>query len=441
MIKALISILICYGVCYGYPADHFVTFFSNLQKIERDFFKSSTMLTKFTDKSSSEIDAAKNISKKDSEVSICCVVCHGGPADHFATLLPELQKKGVQLHIHATPGVIEKFKEVDLQVHLLNINNTSLSEIDVARKLAKECSKVSVLLTDLGNSFEISLQQAFKEYNPHIKRLVYYDNPESYVPGGYSEIADATIQIADRVLFSNSNLTRSPLYINKEKESDVPFDKRFGIGYYPMFRVQEIRKKRLEEKKTNSMRLKFFHEHQIQGKDKKLLVYFGGNNDEYYKFAFPAFQKFLANSIERSNLSDLVFVIHQHPAAKNSNRDWNYIKAWVEEIGNNSKAPTIILSQWDSNQMQIIADCALYYQTSMAAQFALSGIPTMQIGHEIYQDILVKNKAIPSIVNTDDFLEILVKGNWESSQSDLKSLIEYLGIRHDCCETLMESIK
>lgn len=433
MIKALVSILICCGVCYAHLADH----------VERDFhiYKSSRMLAKFTGRSSSQIDTTKKIPKKDSQISMCCVVCHGGPADHFATLLPELQKRGVQLHIHATPGVMAKFKDVDLQVDVLNLNNTSLSEIEVARNLAKECSKVSVLLTDLGNSFEISLQQAFKEYNPHVKRLVYYDNPESYVPGGYSEMAYATIQIADRALFSNSNLTRSPLYINKEKESDLPFDKRFGIGYYPMSRVQEIRKKRLEEKKTNSMRLKFFHEHQIQGKDKKILVYFGGNNDEYYKFAFPAFQKFLANSIEQSNLSHLVFVIHQHPAAKNSNCDWNYIKAWVQEIGSNPKAPTIILSQWDSNQIQTIADCALYYQTSMAAQFALAGIPTMQVGHEIYEDILVKNKAIPSIVNTDTLVETLVKGNWEGSQSDLESLTEYLGIRHDSYEALMEAIK
>lgn len=430
MIKVLVSILFCYSICYAHPT-----------KRGFDVHKSSTILANSTDRYLSEMDSTNNFPKKDSEISICCVVCHGGPADHFATLLPELKKKGIQLHVHATPGVIGKFKDGNLQVDVLNVNNTSFSEMAISRTLAKKCSKVSVLLTDLGSSFEISLQRAFKEYNPHVKRLVYYDNPESYVPGGYSEVANATMEIADRVLFSNSHLARSPVYITKEKECGVPFEKRFGIGYYPMLRIEEIRKKRLEEKTSNSMRLEFCHQHQLQVKDKKILVYFGGNNDEYYKFAFPAFQRFLANSMEQSDLSHLIFVIHQHPAAKNSNRDWNYIKPWVEEISNNPKAPTIILSQWDSNQIQTIADCALYYQTSMAAQFALAGIPTVQIGHEIYEDILVKNKAIPSIVNTDAFVDILVKENWQRGQSNLNFLIEYLGIRSDPYEALMESIK
>ncbi|MGL4348212.1 MAG: hypothetical protein ACRCSV_01960 [Chlamydiales bacterium] len=108
-------------------------------------------------------------------ITICCVVCHGGPADHFATFIPELQKKGIHVYVHATPGVIGKFKGTDIQVHTFNLDDVSLSEMDIAKK----CSKVSILLTDLGNSFDISLQTVFKESNPHVKRLVYYDNPES----------------------------------------------------------------------------------------------------------------------------------------------------------------------------------------------------------------------------------------------------------------------
>lgn len=374
-------------------------------------------------------------------ITICCVVCHGGPADHFATFIPELQKMGAHVHVHATPAVIGKFKGLNLEIDTLNLSDRSLSEKDIARNLAKKCSKVSVLLTDLGNSFDISLQEAFKEYNPQVKRLVYYDNPESYVPGGYSDIANKTMQLADRVLFSNVNLARSPIYINQEKESSIPFTSRYGIGYYPTARAEEIKMNRLEEKKTNSMRTQFFDQHQIQGKGKKLLVYFGGNNDEYYDFAFPAFQKFLANSMKQCDLSHLVFVIHQHPAAKNSNRDWNLMKGWAEEIRKDQRAPRIVLSQWNSEQMQVIADCALYYQTSMAAQFALAGIPTIQIGHDTYEDILVKNKAVLSVITTDTFIETIVKGSYESSQNDLKSLIEYLGIRRDYAAALMEAIK
>lgn len=373
--------------------------------------------------------------------TICCVVCHGGPADHFATFIPELQKMGAQVHVHAAPCVIGKFKNLGIEIDTLPISDATFTEVDVARNLAEKCSKVSVLLTDLGNSFTITLQKTFKESNPQVKRLVYYDNPESYVPGGYSDIAEKTIQLADKVLFSNINLTRSPIYRNKQEESHIPFEKRHGIGYYPMTRVQEIRESRLEEKKTHSMRAKFFDEYQIQGKDKKVFVYFGGNNNEYYEFAFPAFKKFLVNSIKQIDLSHLVFVIHQHPIAKNGNRDWRLIQDWLEEVRGNSRAPTLVVSRWNPDQIQTIADCALYYQTSMAAQFALAGIPTIQVGHETYEDILTKNKVIPSIISTETFIETIVKGNYEGNQSDLESLIGYLGIRYDYPAALLEAIK
>lgn len=373
--------------------------------------------------------------------TICCVVCHGGPSDHFATFIPELQKMGAQVHVHAAPCVIGKFKDLGIEIETLPIFDATFTQIDVARNLAKKCSQVSVLLTDLGSSFTISLQKTFKESNPQVKRLVYYDNPESYVLGGYSDIAEKTMQLADKVLFSNINLTRSAIYRNKQEESHITFEKRYGIGYYPMTRVEEIRESRLEEKKTRSMRAKFFNEHQIQGKDKKLFVYFGGNNDEYYESAFPAFKKFLVDSIKQVDLSHLVFVIHQHPIAKNSNRDWNLIEDWLKEIRGNSRAPTLIVSRCDPNQIQTIADYVLYYQTSMASQFALAGIPTIQVGHETYEDILIKNKVIPSITSTDAFIETIVKGNYEGNQSDLKSLIGYLGIRYDYAAALLEAIK
>lgn len=373
--------------------------------------------------------------------TICCVVCHGGPADHFATFIPELQKMGAQVHVHATPNVIGKFKDLEIDIDTLDISNISLSEIDVAKNLAKKCSKVSVLLTDLGSSFTVSVQKNFKELNPQVRRLVYYDNPESYVPGGYSDIAEKTMKLADRVLFSNTNLARSPIYKNKKEESLISFEKRYGIGYYPMITAQEIRKNRLEEKKTCAMRTKFFDEYQIQGKNKRVFVYFGGNNNEYYESAFPAFKKFLVDSIKQIDLSQLVFVIHQHPAAKNSNRDWNLFKDWIKEISGNSRAPTLVVSHWNANQIQTIADCALYYQTSMAAQFILAGIPTIQVGHETYEDVLIKNKLISSIISTDSFIETIAKGNYKGNESDLDFLMGHLGIRHDYQIALLEAIK
>ncbi len=54
-----------------------------------------------------------------------------------------------------------------------------------------------------------------------------------------------------------------------------------------------------------------------------------------------------------------------------------------------------------------MADAAFYYQTSMGPQFVLAGIPTVQIAHETYQDILVKNKLSPSVTDVEQFLDVL----------------------------------
>lgn len=372
--------------------------------------------------------------------TICCVVSHGGPGDHFATFIPELQQMGATVHVHASPAVVGKFKDLRIEVDNLSISDAPLSEIEIARNLAKKCSKVSVLLTDIGNSFSTSLHKSFKEVNPQVKCLAYYDNPEPYVPGGYSAMANETMQLADRVLFSNTNFVHSPIYKNKKKESSIPFEKRYGIGYYPTLRAEEVRQSRLKEKKTHSMRAKFFEEYQIQGKDKKVVVYFGGNNNEYYESAFPAFKKFLSESIKETDLSHLIFVIHQHPMARDSNRDWNHMKDWIEEVRENPKAPILTRSHWSSNEIQTIADCALYYQTSIAAQFAHAGIPTIQIGHEIYGDSLIRNKLIPSIISTNSFIDTIVKGNYENI-CNLESLRRHLGIRDDYTTALVEAIK
>ncbi len=59
----------------------------------------------------------------------------------------------------------------------------------------------------------------------------------------------------------------------------------------------------------------------------------------------------------------------------------------------------------DPASQRLLADAVLYYQTSMAPQFALAGIPAIQVGHDTYPDILVRNNLAPSVSHKEKLLE------------------------------------
>ncbi len=137
------------------------------------------------------------------------------------------------------------------------------------------------------------------------KTYVYYDNPEEFVPGGYSETANKIRAIADRTLFANANLATG--------EKDI------GIGYSPVVNdVLEIRKMR-----ETSDRTAFLKKHEIEDTGQKIIVYFEGANETHYTQAFPHFLDLL----KEWDFSNTVLVFQQHPRAlKEGNRDGGNFK-------------------------------------------------------------------------------------------------------------------
>ncbi len=100
--------------------------------------------------------------------------------------------------------------------------------------------------------------------------------------------------------------------------------------------------------------------------------------------------------------------MQQHPGAKEKNLDANLVRQW-QELHTQAGIPRILISQVSSDEAQIVADAMLYYQTSMGPQFVLAGIPTVQIGHNTYEDILVKNGLCPSVTDAVGFLNALTR--------------------------------
>lgn len=376
-----------------------------------------------------------------SVAAVCFIACHGGPADHFATFAESLSKDLGAIEVYASGPALKKFQERGIEVKVpFSIDKISPEEEDIlAEQIAKACSTALVVITDVGHAFDIKVQKALARQTTHVSRFAYYDNPEAYVPGGYSAVAAEVMSAAHGILFANSNLAKAPIFKEPGKEIDFGSRKKVGIGYYPINQAEKIAKRRTSEQL--SMRQTLFSRNNLVDTGQKVLVYFGGNNEEYFSKAFPAFLALLEEGMKQSDFSNLVIVIQQHPGAKSKNMDGNRVSSWIGKHSETRQAPRMILSDFSSDDAQIIADGALYYQTSMGPQFVLEGIPTIQVGHETFKDILVRNRLSPSVTDVDQLISVIDGLTHQKKEISREVILEGLGIKPNWLPILEEAIK
>ncbi len=355
--------------------------------------------------------------------AICLIACHGGPADHFSTFAEHLVKKGYDIKIYATGPALKKIQDRKLEVTSFSLENGS--EEGAAIMLAEKCANAAVVMTDVGHAFDIPLQQALRAHAPQVMRLAYYDNPEPYVPGGYSAIAAKVMSVAHRVLFANANLAQENAFFE-----GLPAENKIGVGYYPIDQAEKIAKRRKDD--HDRLRAQFFSRYGLEDRGQKVLVYVGGNNDEYFSKAFPAFLQYLG---EVEDLSNFVVLLQQHPGAKEKNIDCKLGSEWIDQQG---LKINFFVSELNSEDAQVVADAMLYYQTSMGPQFVLAGIPTIQVGHHVYEDILVKNQLCSVATNGEDLLKALSHlGDVRGEKSSFK---QGLGLRSDWMDQLERAL-
>ena len=311
--------------------------------------------------------------------SICFIACHGGPADHFATFASSLQDKGYLVEVYATGPALTKFQDRHTQ-HLTPFFLDEDEEV-VSERLARQCSNFDIVITDVGHHFDITLQQSLQDYAPKTLRCAYYDNPEPFVPGGYSVVAAKVMGLADKVLFANKNLAQDP-------SIPIPLEKRVGVGFYPVEKALELGQKRSLQQAQK--RKQFFKKQGLTDEGEAIFIYTGGNNQTYFSQAFPAFLTFLGKLTLTQDLSDTLFVLQQHPGAKAKQIDTHLLNDWLGQYGHLETAPKFVVSEYATMDALLFSDGVLYYQTSMAPQFVLASIPTIQVGHNIYSDILVR---------------------------------------------------
>ena len=365
------------------------------------------------------------------------VCCHSGPADHFATFAEELTKDGYEVQICASGPALKKFQDRNIEVRTSFIadNLSAEEELLLAAEIIKTCSNAFAVLSDVGHKFDIALQKTLAEKTPKILRLAYYDNPESpepYLPLDYSSAAKQVMRAAQKVLFANANLAQdSTIYL--------PTQERIGLGYYPVIQADKIAKRR--DSDHNLMRSQFLKEHNRKDQGQKVLTYFGGNNGEYFTEAFPAFLQFLSEGIQKADLSNFIIVLQQHPGAKSSNLDRLKVEDWIKKHEHDTNAPTFIISNKTTDQMQIITEGALYHQTSMGPLLAIPGIPLIQIGVKHYEDVLIKGGLCPSVTNSSQLLQALAALKPQTiSDQQKKEIFNSLGIKENWKELLEQSL-
>lgn len=373
--------------------------------------------------------------------SVCFIACHLGAADPFATFAERLKEEGVEVHIYASGVALKKLQDRNLNVIPLTVDSlTQEEESKLIAHIAKINANASCLITDVGNSFVLNLHKKLAADNASVLRLAYYDNPEPFVPGGYSKTAALVMEAAQKVLFANAHLAKISLYKEPDVEVKVPFENRVGLGYFPIQQAEQMAQRR--EKMGASMRAQLFSQYGVEDKGQKVFVYFGGNNMEYFQSAFPAFVQFLGEGVKEADLSETLFIMQQHPGAKAKNIDRHLIEEWTHQNSKNERAPKVIISDWNTEDIQVVAEGALYYQTSMGPLLALAGIPTLQVGHERYEDVLVRNHVTPSITNSFAFIKAISEIQPMPLTEESKgALYKNLGIRSDWFSVLKEALR
>jgi len=318
--------------------------------------------------------------------TICFIVCHAGPAEHFAAFAQEL-KSDCQVRIWADDVAATKF-DTGSFTQIKNLDK------ETAQQIALECQGSYAVMTDLGHPFDIIMQEALAQYAPQVRRFTYYDNPETHVPGEYNKIAEQVMLRADAVLIANA---------------EIAVDESAGIGYYPIEKARRLARKR--EDHGEKLRAQLFQEKGLKDNGEKICVLIGGNNSEFYKEAFPAFCQMIPNDPK------VLFFIQLHPSCK---------ELEIPEA--------LHLSEWSTEDMMSVAEVVLYHQSSMAPLLAFAGVPIIQVGKKRYDDLLTRS-GVAFVSNEEELREAMESARKRILQPQI------VGFRQDWPERLRKALQ
>lgn len=318
-------------------------------------------------------------------------------AKHFRAFSQALAEQGVSSELFFANQVGLSLQEKEHQF-------SEEEGLDALQQIVENFPEISSIVTDFAHPLAKDVHQVFYTQKPDVLRCVYYDNPETYVPGGYSEHFEEICQgPVQKILFANANLLEKSIGGKENKPMDLSVKNRCSIGFYPLDMLHSIERYKAHElsKKRNNL----FQSVQILEPPQKVFVYVGGANEYFFDQAWP----FFLSLLETMNVKDakkIVIFYQRHPRASfEKDRDLQTLESWKKshlEI-----APILQVSTLPTDEILALADGVFYSQTSMGPIFILAGLKTAQINPEPFDDILVRSRISPCICSPDSFQELI----------------------------------
>jgi hypothetical protein len=309
------------------------------------------------------------------------ITLHSLPAEHFVSFEQVLQDYSVPSYTIfgdvAKSALKGKAPFYDLDL----LDKTNMEGF--AEEIAKVCECAQTIFVAIGHESSGYILKAIQDMYGDSKRvIVYYDNPESFVPGGYSVVAQSAIALGrpKEILFANKNLAFDEVEVCKGLDGI----KRVGLGFYSMEQIEMLRMMRADRKKEG-----------------RVFIYLGGSetNTEYMDKAFPAFLDMIQKMSFEKVPTTILF--RGHP--RSSGLDFAQLQAISKPGLTVQTAPKDLLTSLS------LADYAFYYQTSLSPLLVLGGVNPIQVGHEVYHETLVDRGIIP-VATTFEEVERIVGG-------------------------------
>lgn len=130
-----------------------------------------------------------------------------------------------------------------------------------------------------------------------------------------------------------------------------------------------------------------------------------------------------------------ILLYQQHPRAQSEeeNQDGKMLMEWQERFKESEKTPKIILGT-PGEKAQIVADIAMYHQTSMGPQLALEGLQVVQVlpeggdripPHE--KDLLIEQGQAECVASAEAFIKVLKEE--KETKRDRDRILKALGFQ------------
>ena len=231
-----------------------------------------------------------------------------------------------------------------------------------------------------------------------LKRVLYYDNFEPYVPGGYSQRMGLMVKNGlDAVIFASAPLATQAIFYEPTHEIDFKNAKRYGIGFYALDRTPIDKASRKKE----VLRSDLLKKCALESEDPITLLYLGGANTVFYEEALPD----LLEILETSELPKKTILLYQrHPRADDI--DLKKIEAVREALDENNI--TVLISPYSIDEAIVLADKVLYFQTTVIPKCLLEKKGVIQIAKVPYSDFAIRHSFVQSVNNSRDFIRAIL---------------------------------